>query len=177
MKITETQVTKLQISDIKHLDPVNVLLEDFGPGQGKITIECFGKAWTSYWNAMGKENTIDKFFCDCDNAYLSKNLAPALQDSIPSEDNLDKDAKRKIIGRRKNGDIDKAEALRLWDMVKYGSSSGHLSLDNHEALYDIYGEEWWYHIPQEQNPEYEYLCRIIDAVRDALKTRLEEKEE
>ena len=69
MKITETQVTKLQISDIKHLDPVNVLLEDFGPGQGKITIECFGKAWTSYWNAMWKENTIDKFFCDCDNEY------------------------------------------------------------------------------------------------------------
>ena len=172
MKIAETKVTKIYISDIKNLDPITVILEDFNPGQGKITIECFGKAWTSYWNAMGKDNTIDKFFCDCDNDYLAKNLAPQLKSSIPDEDGLNEDAKKTIIERRKHDEIDKMTARRLWNMTKCDSSWGGLSMDNDEALYGIYGEEWWYCLPQKSNPEYVYLCRIINASREALKTRI-----
>jgi len=33
-------------------------------------IECYGKAWTSYWGGMGEDRTIATFFCDCNNDYI-----------------------------------------------------------------------------------------------------------
>ncbi|MGS3186518.1 hypothetical protein ACB288_22830, partial [Aeromonas taiwanensis] len=31
------------------------------------------------------------------------------------------------------------------------------------------GDEWWYDLPMVDNPDYTYLCRIIQAVRDGLR--------
>ena len=55
------------------LDEITVYLEDYDPGQGKITITCYGKSWTAFWGSMGE--TIEKFFLRVDNGYLSKNLS------------------------------------------------------------------------------------------------------
>jgi len=172
MKITETKVTKIQITDIKGLDTTNVILEDFNHGQGKITIECFGKAWTAYWNAMGKNNTIDKFFCDCDNNYLSEKLDPQLQPNIPSENKLQSHAHNYIIKLRKDNEITKEKAKKLIDIIK----NHPLNMNDHDTLYEIYGKEWWCNLPQEPNPEYQYLGRIIDTVREALKKRILDNE-
>ena len=77
MKIEAGTVTILHISEVPRLDPIRVTLDDIGPGQGRINIECYGKAWASYWGAMGKES-IAQFVVTCDNHYLIKNLAPGL---------------------------------------------------------------------------------------------------
>lgn len=172
MKITETKVTKIQITDVKSLDPVNVILEDFNRGQGKITIECSGEAWTSYWSAMGEENNIDKFFSDCDNQYLAKKLAPFLESDLPSEDKLPAHAMKCIMEKRKILEITKKKARELYDIINRDS----LCKEDHDILYEIYGDEFWYSLPTEPNPNYLYLCRIIDTVREALKTRLKNKE-
>ena len=56
----------------KH-DPIYCYFEDFGPGVGRITIACYGDAWTAAWNAMGNR-TVREFVAQCDPGYLSGNL-------------------------------------------------------------------------------------------------------
>jgi hypothetical protein len=41
MKINESLVRHLNISDLSSLDPVDVYLQDFGPGQGRMIILCY----------------------------------------------------------------------------------------------------------------------------------------
>ena len=41
-------------------------------------------------------------------------------------------------------------------------------------MYDIFGDEWYDCLPTKPNPNYQYLCRILDVVREALKEVLKE---
>lgn len=52
MKVTTSLVTQLKITEVPNLDPIDVMLENFEPGKGRITIRCYTKAWTSYWGGM-----------------------------------------------------------------------------------------------------------------------------
>lgn len=64
--------TTIQISGIPGLDTVTVFLQDFEFGQGRLTVECYGKAWSSYWNAM--EGPLAEFVARCNEHYLVQNL-------------------------------------------------------------------------------------------------------
>ncbi len=46
MKIESVESTTLLITEIENFDPVTVHLENYAPGKGGITIECFGEAWS-----------------------------------------------------------------------------------------------------------------------------------
>lgn len=46
MKITETKVLSLEISELRDFDPIRVMTENYGLGRGRITVTCEGKAWT-----------------------------------------------------------------------------------------------------------------------------------
>jgi len=111
MKVEKSKVQKFKITEVKNLDPVNVFLEDFEPGKGEIIIECYGKAWSVYWGAMGSK-PISVFFCYVDNNY--------------------------IIGKLDGG---------LCSRV-YESPDDEVGTPNYQ---------------------YEYLSRIIDTVKEALK--------
>ena len=52
------------------IDPLTVFFEDFDPGQGQVTIVCWGRAWSHYWNAMGPECTAESFFLKASPDYL-----------------------------------------------------------------------------------------------------------
>lgn len=43
------------------LDPVTAFLQDFGEGRGQLTVICWGRSWTHYWGAMGKDTTLREF--------------------------------------------------------------------------------------------------------------------
>lgn len=58
------------------LDPIRVYWDDVGPGQGHVTITCYGCAWTCYFNAMGVQ-TIRQFFAGSDIDYLAGALGHA----------------------------------------------------------------------------------------------------
>lgn len=60
MKITEKLIRHLEISEVQNLDSIRVTLEDIEPRKGRINIECYGKAWASYWGGMG-DRTIAEF--------------------------------------------------------------------------------------------------------------------
>jgi len=145
MQISKTQVTKLRLTELDSLDPVEVIVDDLGPEQGKITITCFGKSWTAYWGAMG-QGGLAKFFCRCDEEYLVDNLS-SIQRRIVDYEKISKDIGVEVV---------------------------HETLMTEEtAVADVYGNDWRFDLPQTENPEYAYLCRIIHATKDGLKANVD----
>lgn len=72
MKTSEIDVRALRIEDVPGLDPVTVFLQDFGGGRGRLTVECYGEAWTAYWGAMHAE--LRKFVTSCELDYLATKM-------------------------------------------------------------------------------------------------------
>lgn len=171
MKIKVSKTTKLLITDVKALDPVTVFLEDFEPRQGKITIECYGKSWSSCW--IVNDQTIAEFFVSCDNGYLSTNLS-SISSSIPDNKALPARARKFIRHLRRNNDISHDTAREWFDEADQ-LSDGWQGYERY--MYDVFGEGWWYYLPEKENPDYEYLCRIINAVRDGLREYIDRKVE
>ena len=170
MKITTNQVTKMVISDVKSLDPVAVIVENFGPGEGKITITCFGEAWSAYWGSMGERHTLESFFCKCDEHYLAGKLKTGIKDAVTTDEGLEAHLRKAVITQRLEGDLTKRQARDLWEMAS------RTEIGDADNLYSILGDEWWLQLPEEPNPEYRYLCRIILAVQDAFKQQALEKQ-
>ncbi len=73
MTTTPITVQAIEITGSPALDPIRVITQDLGPGQGRIIIECYGQAWSTYWPGMGNLN-IRQFFTECDTDYLEMNL-------------------------------------------------------------------------------------------------------
>lgn len=72
MKITDCQPTRsFRIEDVKALDPIQVMIFNYEPGKGKaIIMQCYSKAWTMYWGAMGGK-PLEEFFVSCGPDYIS----------------------------------------------------------------------------------------------------------
>ena len=176
MKIQESTTRKLLITEVEALDPITVFLEDLEPRKGKITINCWDSSWSAYWGGMGSR-TIAEFFCDCNNQYLIGNLSN-VDSKINDYDSLDTWLRNEVIKLRKARDIDKEEAAELWeDIEMYCQNCEHWlkSESGSKLCHKIIGDDWWYSIPSIINPDYAYLSRIVDAVRDALKKTLNSK--
>lgn len=144
MKVTTSQITKYVLTELDKLDPVTMVLEDFGAGKGKLTIDCYGKAWTAYWGAMGSE-TIAEFINTADVDYLANKLS-----TVPSS-KTDYEA----ISRKIGIDVDR-ETLIL----------------HSDKMVEAYGRDWYMDLPTTRNEEYDYLCRIVSAVKEAVRTVL-----
>lgn len=63
-------VEVLRIPAGDKLDAIIVYFEDEAPGQGRMTIACYGDAWTAWWGSMG-DRTVRQFVAGCDAGYLS----------------------------------------------------------------------------------------------------------
>lgn len=73
MKVEQSQVTKLEITDVKNHDPIRVYLENDNQGHGRLTITEWGEAWTAYWSAMS--GSLIDFIIRNDNEYLISYLS------------------------------------------------------------------------------------------------------
>jgi len=172
MRVSTKSVTKVIIEDIDNLDNVNVALEEYGPGRGKVTIDCFGDAWSHYWGAMGEKNLID-FIISCDCYYLAKKFAPHVQSEIliTDEKQLEKEMKKEVVSRRLELGFEKDEARKVWEEIE----SSHCSVENTDLMHSVFGDDWWEYAPSEPNPEYEYILRVVQATKDGLKMYKEER--
>lgn len=74
MKVEQSKVTKLEITDVQKHDPIRVYLEDDNQGHGRLTITEWGEAWTAYWSAMS--GSLIDFIIRNNNGYLIGNLSP-----------------------------------------------------------------------------------------------------
>lgn len=150
------------------LDPVSVIVEDFGPGAGKITITCFGEAWSNYWGSMGEQHTLMSFFLKCDSDYLVRKLKGGIEHEIRYLDaeRMEKDLKAEIVRLRRQDDLTHEQAREYWnDACGVGVDES-----DYSGIYaDVFGDEWWYRLPRKPNPDYEYLTRIVQAVKAGFK--------
>lgn len=73
MRIGQANVQAFRISGVPSLDPITVVLQDFGKERGQLIIECFGCAWSAYWGAMG-ERTLAEFVSTCSTEYIANKL-------------------------------------------------------------------------------------------------------
>lgn len=169
MRVKHSMVNKLTITDVTGLDPITVYAEDFGPGQGKITITCFGEAWSHYWSHMGETTKLADFFCSCDEDYLAHKLKTGIDDEIDDDDSelLEQLLKKEIIKDRLTTGIGKDRARELWKRVV--ALDPHDITEKSDLCFEVLGDEWWYRTPKKPNPNYQYLCCIINAVKAALR--------
>ena len=76
MRTEEIRARVLTIHDAPKLDPITVVLQDVGPGQGRLIVECWCSAWAAYWGGMG-DRTLAEFIASCDACYVSGKLLPS----------------------------------------------------------------------------------------------------
>jgi hypothetical protein len=181
MKIDVVPVQKLIISDLPRLDPIHAYMEDTAPGQGSLTVRCYGKSWTAFWNAMGPTTEVEKFVRSCDADYIVNSLSPGLPATKFSSDALTDLAKKIVLGRRRaslmptahryNFDpCDKGEARELFRVIADLPECDSLNDLPHQPMEQLFGAEWWFTANRavEPNPDYVYLTRIVEAFQAAL---------
>lgn len=66
-------VVTLRITGAQRLDPITLYLTEEEEGQGNVTIECYDKAWTTWFSAMGAM-TLQQFLVGVDADYLHSRL-------------------------------------------------------------------------------------------------------
>ena len=170
MRIESSKVTKLLIDQVHNLDPLAVYLENFAPGQGKITVTIFDKCWSYAWGAMGQEYDIKSFFLKADHTYIAGKLAPRLKDTVDDFKKLPGHAISYVIDRRWERELGKDEARELYDRTDELEVNDAAQLDQ-DLMIAIFGcDKWWYEIPQKPNHEYEYLIKVIGTVKEAMRT-------
>ena len=173
MKIQKSNVEKLMVTELEGLDPVAAYLEDQGEGRGKITITCYGKAWTAYWGAMGCG--IREFVLSADNGYLINKLDSRIERRVMAYDQTAIYARKKIIEQRRDREITKRLAREYWqeteameDVCCKDEIHKHVG-----CLQEIAGPFWYENFPQEESCEYHHLNRILTAVKDALASEVQ----
>lgn len=171
MKIIVSTIQQLLITGAERLDPIRVMIEDFEPGQGRITITCWDNAWVNYWGAMAGRS-MSQFFQDCSVNYLAGKMKIGLEDTVTDQVALNQGCRAEVIKQRRARDIEKKEARELWERIEWAEMDAPVVL-NSDLFSDIFGDEWWCQLPQRPNPEYVYLCKVIDVVKAALRQHAE----
>lgn len=168
MNVLIEYAKKLHISNIERLDNVDVYLEDFGDGRGKMTASCFGQSWSWFWGSMGKP--LEQFILSCGNDYLigKQTGYPQTVDDTSSDKYF---LRGLLLKERRRGSISKLTARSGWveinrihdrETIFYGDIP--LPLRGIEGI----SEPWYFDWPTKPNPEYVYLSRVIDAIKEAL---------
>ncbi|WP_444931543.1 hypothetical protein ACJJIF_07135 [Microbulbifer sp. SSSA002] len=178
MNTKDIEVSAFRTLTPQGLDPITVLIENTAKGAGQITLSCCGEAWNHFWPRMGEQHTLETFFLSASTDYLSNKLFPNhLQRSVTDFSEVYKQAKTTILEDRREHAIDKQTAKRLWtDIRGLKHLSDDYELQEHlETICEVFGQEWYELLPTKDHHEFTYLCKIIDAVKEALKLRTAEQ--
>lgn len=108
MKVEAALTKRLVISEVPNLDPITVYMEDYEPGKGKITVECYGQSWSAYWGGMSGR-TVGEFFCSCDEGYISNRFS-SMSPTIFNPEGLKNIAKRQLLQERRRCGINARHA-------------------------------------------------------------------
>jgi len=171
MKIERMDVLAFTLTELERLDPVRVMIENYEPGKGRITITCYGKAWTGAWFAMGGDSVQD-FIKRVSNEYLIRYFDPQLQSTVDDDNDANLAfVKGEILKLRRDQEIDADEARGMWEEAEWAEDVKANCCDCRvgEKLLNLLGDDPWYaKWPSVPNHHYQYLDRIVNAVREGL---------
>lgn len=170
MKITRSTVEKIVIANAVMsdgcgtLDPIAVMIEDCGDGAGKITITCWGEAWTHYWSHMGCGVKFMDFFSKASDDYLVGKLKTGIEHEVKDLDpeRMEAVLKAEIVRLRREDRLTHEAARDFWNQAEWVDESNY---DN--TFSEVFQDEWWYDLPRKPNPDYQYLLNIVKAVKAA----------
>lgn len=169
--IEKMDVLSFTITGAERLDPVRVMIENYEPGKGRITVTCYGQAWTGAWFAMGGD-TVQEFIKRVSNDYLIGCLAPRLESSVDDDNDANLEfVKGEIIKLRRQQEIDAEEARDMWVEAENAEDVKESCCDCRigNKLPGLLGDDPWYaKWPAVPNHNYQYLDRILNAVRVGL---------
>ena len=149
MKTTKAKTETYLLSDIDKLDPVTVYVTNYTPGQGKIVIECYGSAWAYFWGGMG-ENNLQEFFIESSNDYI---LGKLLEETRQTDfDEINEVAQKRGFSICVSSDV--AVAMQSQEMA------------------ECFGDEWYMDLPRCKTTEYDYVNRIVNAIKSAFAEEL-----
>lgn len=169
--VEKTDVLSFIISGVERLDPVRVMIENYEPGRGRITVTCSGKAWTGSWFAMGGDS-VQEFIKRVSNGYLIGYFDPGMESTVDDDNDANLAfVKTEIIKLRRDSEITSDEAREMWveaeDAEDVKVSCCDCRIGN--KLPGLLGDEPWYaKWPAVPNHKYQYLDRIVNAVRVGL---------
>lgn len=172
ISVEKNNVLSVTITGAERLDPIRVMIENYEPGKGRITVTCYGKAWTGAWFAMGGD-TVQEFIQRVSNDYLIGYFDRSLESTIEDDNDANINfVQKEIIKLRRSDEINSTEARNMWD-ESIGSEDVKEKCCNYQlgnCLLNLFGDDPFYAgWPTAPNPKYQYLSRIIDAVRAGLK--------
>lgn len=173
MIIKRSTIEKIRIEGIQEshsLDPVEVIVENFGEGAGKITVSCYGSVWSGFWGSMGC--TVEEFFQLASNDYLIGKMS-SYTPRVPNEDKDPEFLLGIVAYCRRTGEMTKEEAREASDYIKRNRPDRHSLCNGYtpEAISTIPGLEcpWELDWPRKPCSNYKYLSDILDVVREVIK--------
>lgn len=178
MKIVTSTVQKVWIPGSDDLDPITVYLENYEPGKGKITIESWGRAWSSAWPAMSNRS-VEQFFADAGTPYLAGYLDTGIESEVmnPDMDELRASICREVFAYRRTKQFDRAMARDLYDRAQE-VEMGPCYCTDYELLSALYGDDWYecsLNALKVPNQKYIHLCKVIEAVKEGLKAYIHQQ--
>jgi hypothetical protein len=115
---------------------------------------------------MGNES-LREFFCSASADYIANCLERGIESNVYAPEKVKENIKQTVCAERRRALLGKDEARRMFnetdDLTLHDDPWTEASL-----MQDLLGNEWWYRLPTKPNPDYQYLCRIITAIQQAL---------
>lgn len=169
--VKKMNVLAFTVTGAERLDPVRVMIENIEPGKGLLTITCFGRSWNGAWGSMGG-GTVQEFVKWVSNDYLIGCLAPRLESTVDDDNEANLIfVKLQIIKLRREREIERCEAREMWTEADDAENVKANCCDFlvGDKLLNLFGDDSWYAgWPTVPNHEYQYLERILEAVRAGL---------
>lgn len=122
MKIEESLIKQIKVSDLERLDPITIVVEDVAYGKAHVTIKCYDKSWTSYWGAMG--GSVKDFFSRVNVGYLVNCFDRGISSTTDEKDieSMEKvfhqKMKQRILEERREVYLIKESARMLWEELE-----------------------------------------------------------
>lgn len=184
MEIEKKDITQIKLTELDALDPITIYIEDIEPGRGKLTFECYGKTWTGFWGGTGCDTLIE-FLLSCNDDYIANRVWDhANEQEILDYTKLTELVRAEVISNRRLGFIEKGFAREAYDISCWEDCCPKHSYDEWSAPMFIDGDDFKefieyglneIHIPTCNSHDYNYLLRIIAAIRAAF-VKLQEPE-
>lgn len=176
MQVKKLNVLSFSVSGVEGIDSIQVIAEEMDRGCGRLTVVCCAESWTAKWLNMGC--SLPDFISGVSNDYIIGCFAPSLGCYTDADNGVNlRFVKAEIIKRRRDRLIDSNKARAMWteagdaENVKE-NCCGYLPGDELPWLFG--SEPWHAQWPQVENPEYKYLEKILDAMREGFRQLVEE---
>lgn len=169
MKVTSSLVRKILIEDAPGLvDPIEIVLEDLGPKKGSIFLRTHSETYSAYWNAMPKD-TVAQFIASISPDYMISCMTHCMN-QVEDHDAMRNLSKAKVLVLRKADDLTAHQARELYEEIKDMENPHH----HQNVMYEVFGEQWWNAVPCKPNPTYIHLEKVVNAVKEAVKSVIEQ---